>query len=157
MSEEESAKFLKAACDAFPGLADLSVASPATPAVWVRTLSKVSYVDATAVLDGWIDGSLKDPPVGFRRELFALDVRSCAQVIREARSKTKRYEEDFKKSHRRKTQSDLMSIQIGPIYARICAVIELRNKGGLTPDEAYDETSRIVEEGLKMLEMKVPA
>jgi hypothetical protein len=157
VDENEFREFFKLAYDAFPGLRELISLSPGTQKQWARMLSKVSFEDAMRVLDGWIDGTFRDPPIGWRREMFALDVRAYAQTIREARTKQHRIDEDFKEACRRKKQSALMAYPIGPIYARICAVIELRNKGGLTPDEAYDETSRLVEEGLKMLDRKVPA
>ena len=66
--------------------------------------------------------------------------------------KENRIDEDFKEACRRKKQSALMAYPIGPAYARIYAVIELRNKGGLSPEEAMIQTAAIVEDGLKAIE-----
>jgi len=152
VDENEFREFFKLAYDAFPGLRELISLSPGTQKQWARMLSKVSFDDAMRVLDGWIDGTFREPPIGWRREMFALDVRAYAQTIREARTKQHRIDEDFKEACRRKKQSSLMAYPIGPAYARICAVVELKNKGLLSPEDAMVQTKAIVDDGLAAIE-----
>lgn len=82
MNQQETTEFLGQVMIAFPGVAELLEKSPATTRVWCRTLESVSVREAITVLDRWITGDLKDPPVGFKRETLAIDVRSVVERMR---------------------------------------------------------------------------
>ena len=82
MNQRETTDFVQQVAIAFPGLLELLEKSPATIGVWARTLEQVTPREAMRVLDRWITGDLENPPIGFRREQFALDVRSVAQRMR---------------------------------------------------------------------------
>ncbi len=88
MTDEEATEFVQHASTAFPGLLELLEKSPGTLGVWAKTLQQVAFREALRVLERWIAGSLPDPPVGFRRELFALDVR---QVVLNDRAVANRF------------------------------------------------------------------
>jgi hypothetical protein len=76
MQGSELNEFFAAAFDAFPGLRAFLAESPNTIRVWARTLENIALDEATSVLARWIDCRLPDPPVGYRRETFAIDVRA---------------------------------------------------------------------------------
>ena len=82
MQDKELTEFFGMAFDAFPGLRELVASSPGTIKVWARTLEQVTPREAMRVLDRWITGELENPPTGFRREQFALDVRAVAFRMR---------------------------------------------------------------------------
>lgn len=105
MESDKLEIFFQSACNAFPGLRDLLAASPATLAVWSQTLEQVSYNEATQVLDRWIRGTIENPPVGFRRELFALDVRAVAMRIRSDHTRNQEQQERLEKLTRRRQPS----------------------------------------------------
>jgi hypothetical protein len=83
MQGKELTDFFGMAFDAFPGLRELVSSSPGTVKVWAKTLEPVSFIDAGRVLNRWITGELENPPIGFRRELFALDVRAVVARMRD--------------------------------------------------------------------------
>jgi hypothetical protein len=82
MQGNELNEFFGLAFDAFPGLRAFVAESPNTLKVWGKTLSNVTPKEAMSVLSRWVDGSLDNPPVGFRRELFALDLKAVAMKDR---------------------------------------------------------------------------
>lgn len=83
MNQQETIHFVDQVATAFPGLLELLEKSPGTIGVWAKTLAQVSLDEALRVLEGWIAGTLENPPVGFRRELFALDVRAVVLKTRD--------------------------------------------------------------------------
>jgi hypothetical protein len=104
MTPAEATEFFRNAFIAFPGLAawlrETSTDGAATCSVWARTLAKVTLDEATYVLDGWIDGTIEDPPIGYRRESFALHVKAIATKERDIRNKELEREKQWIKSNR---------------------------------------------------------
>jgi hypothetical protein len=106
MTATEAGKFFQKAFLAFPGLASWLRENSTDPAgtcsIWASTLAKVSAEEAYAVLDGWVDGSIKDPPVGYKRETFALNVKALALASRDEVKRERVREELWVKSNRGK-------------------------------------------------------
>jgi hypothetical protein len=106
MTPTEAGQFFQKAFLAFPGLAswlrENSTDPAATCATWASTLAKVSAGEADAVLDGWVDGSIKEPPTGYKRETFALNVKALALQMRSELRKDLDREEQWIKSNRGK-------------------------------------------------------
>jgi len=104
MNPIEAGAFFQKAFIAFPGLASWLRENSTDPAgtcsSWASTLSKVSADEACAVLDGWVDGSIKDPPVGYKRETFALNVKALAMGLRDQAKREQVREELWVKSNR---------------------------------------------------------
>jgi hypothetical protein len=142
MQKQELNAFVESACAAFPGLLDLLEKSPATVAVWGRTLETITYTEAASVLDRWIVGTLDNPPIGFRRESFALDVRA---VVGRDRSDSVRRSDNQVKIHRGKYVPSHAFVSIAKPFGEI---LELRRKvmvGELTSEECEWQIHDIVE------------
>jgi hypothetical protein len=148
MNSESMKLFAKQACEAFPGLIELLERSPATLAVWGRTLERVTLDEASSVLGRWIDGSLAEPPVGFRRELFALDIKAIVAKDRGDTIRKRDSEEQRAKTIRKESGT--------PAYA-FCRpfmdkVISLNNQvanGSLTQQERNFMVEELIEETVK--------
>jgi hypothetical protein len=106
MNATEAGKFFEKAFVDFPGLAYWLRKNSTDPAgtcsSWASTLAKVSTEEAYAVLDGWVDGSIKDPPAGYKCELFALNVKALAMAARQKTNRERSREEQWIKSNRGK-------------------------------------------------------
>jgi hypothetical protein len=106
MTPIEAGQFFQKAFVAFPGLAswlrENSTDPAGTCATWASTLAKVSAEEAYAVLDGWVDGSIKEPPTGYKRETFALNVKALALASRDEVKRERVREEQWIKSNRGK-------------------------------------------------------
>jgi hypothetical protein len=122
MTPAEATQFFESAFIAFPGLAawlrETSTDGAATCSVWARTLSKISFDEATYVLDGWIDGTIKDPPVGYRRESFALHVKAIALTERDKLNKEIDRENQWIKNNRGYQRAPVLQAILGPGYQR---------------------------------------
>jgi hypothetical protein len=144
MESDKLEIFFSSACNAFPGLRDLLAASPATLAVWSQTLQQVSYTEAAQVLDWWIRGTLENPPVGFRRELFALDVRAVAMRIRSDDMRLQEQQERLQKLDRRRRPSQAFRSIAKPFYE----ILALRAKvmaGELSATECDQQVKAIID------------
>lgn len=142
MEKCELSAFFGNAFDAFPGLRELIASSPGTLAVWGKTLETIALQEAASVLDRWIVGTLDNPPVGFRRESFALDVRA---VVGRDRSDAARRSENSVKINRGKYVPSHAFISIAEPFSEI---LELRRKtmvGELTAEECDWRIHDIVE------------
>ncbi len=105
MQTQELKPFVDSACAAFPGLLELLEKSPSTMSVWGQTLEQVTYSEAMQVLNQWVRGILENPPVGFRRELFALDVRAVAMRRRSDLARNQEQQERLEKLDRKRQPS----------------------------------------------------
>ena len=106
MTPVEANEFFSRAFKTFPGvlewLNEKSEDPKYTLGSWKRTLEKVTIEEANWVLSGWEDGSIPQPPVGYRRELFAIDLKACVIRDRDERNRERRREEQWIKSNRGK-------------------------------------------------------
>lgn len=155
MDSEEAKKFLQKAFIAFPGLREWlhATGTPTeTIGTWVRTLQRVAYQDAVEVLDGWIDGSIPNPPIGFRREVFAIDVRECSKKFSEERYREQQREQQWLKQNRFKLQSSLRYTPVGPAMARIFEFGEQRRRGEISQDECEREIQLVVDETCDLID-----
>lgn len=104
MTPTETKEFFSRAFVAFPSvpqwLKEASVDPSATLSTWQRTLEPITLEEADMVLDGWITGDIPNPPTGYRRELFAIDLKGCAMRDRDERKRETRREEQWVKSNR---------------------------------------------------------
>ncbi len=142
MTTEELDLFVESSCAAFPGLLELLKASPATVSVWGRTLDSVSYEEATSVLDRWIVGTLLDPPVGYRRETFALDVRA---VVARDRADEARRKASVVRIHRGKYIPSAAFKSITEPFGRILELRARVMRGEMELDDCERQIHEIVE------------
>ena len=146
MTPIEAGKFFEKAFLAFPGLsAWLRENSPdpaGTCSLWASTLSKISAEEAYAVLDGWVDGSIFDPPTGYKRETFALNVKALAMAERGKRNQDRAREEQWVKSNRGKYQPSAAFRSIAKPFMQMLDNKPLLMNGEITHAE-YD---RLVDE-----------
>ena len=146
MNSTEAGKFFEKAFIAFPGLASWLRENSTDPAgtcsSWASTLSKVSAEEAYAVLDGWVDGSIQDPPVGYKRETFALNVKALAMTERGKRNQDRAREELWVKSNRGKYQPSAAFRSIAKPFMQMLDNKTLLLNGEITHAE-YD---RLVDE-----------
>jgi hypothetical protein len=154
MNNDEHKRFIQAAFVAFPGLREwVNEKSPEpakTIAAWSKALANVSIEDAMQVLDGWVAGTLADPPVGFRRELFALDVRACSQRIREARNKEVRRDEIRQAD--RNYKSATRNYAMAPAMAKIFDLVAHRDAGLISQEELDTQVDAIVADGCREID-----
>jgi len=154
MTEIEYKQFIERSFAAFPGLHEWVESKSPEPSetlgFWARSLKSVSIEDANKVLDGWCDGSITDPPVGFRREMFALDVRAISQRWRDDRRKQQQHVEidSHDRSHRRR------SVALSPYIARLIDVGDMFKRGDISERECDDRMERIVFEGCQAIDGK---
>jgi hypothetical protein len=150
VNEQESKQFYKAAFAAFPGVAqwakehssDLSL----TLAMWTKTLSDIDLSDAIEVIEGWADGSIPEPPIGYKRETFALQVKAIVKQRRYEAAKALQREEEWVKANRAKYQRPAGLVLLSPYLNRIFEKqAEFRN-GNITQAELDAQTNAIVEE-----------
>jgi hypothetical protein len=146
MTPIEAGKFFEKAFLAFPGLsAWLRENSPdpaRTCSLWASTLSKIGADEAYAVLDGWVDGSIKEPPVGFKRETFALNVKALAMAARQEINRERSREEQWIKSNRGRYQPSAAFRSIAKPFMQMLDNKTLLMNGEITHAE-YD---RLVDE-----------
>jgi len=145
MNAEQMQLFAKNSSQAFPGLMELLERSPETLGVWGRTLAQVSLAEASGVLSRWIDGSLADPPVGFRRELFALDVKA---VVARDRGDTirKRDSEDQRAKTIRKENGTPAHAFCRPFMDKVILLNNQVTNGTLTQQERDLAVEELIEE-----------
>lgn len=146
MRDKELSEFFSMAFDAFPGLKTFIVDSPNTVKVWAKTLENITPREAISVLSRWIDGTLPDPPVGFRRELFALDLKAVALKDRADTARHKAGDEARTKADRNSYRPSAAFKSIAVPFGRI---LELRSKvlaGDLELEDCERQIKQIVEE-----------
>ena len=147
MDAESVKLFVKHACDAFPGLLELLERSPGTLAVWGRTLSSVSLADATSVLERWIDGKLEDPPVGYKREMFALHVKSTVDRVRGDTIRWRDSQEQRAKAIRKNNGSPAYQFAFcGPFMLKVDGWNKQVVNGTLTQQERDFMVNELLEE-----------
>ena len=153
MNATEAGKFFEKAFLAFPGLASwLRENSPdpaGTCSLWASTLSKVSADEAEAVLDGWLDGSIKEPPVGYKRETFALNVKALVLNERSKIYQERAREEIWMKSNRGKYQPSAAFRSIAKPFLEMLANKPLVMAGEMTPQEYDRQVDLIAERAFK--------
>lgn len=148
MTPSEAKDFFEKVFVAFPGLKEWlkSIGDPSsTVAVWSRTLNAVTSEEAMTVLDGWIDGSIANPPVGYRREMFALEVKSLVMQVRSELRKERDREEQWIKSNRGKYQPTAAFRSIAKPFMQMLANKELVMAGEMSVEE-YDRQVDIITE-----------
>ena len=150
MTAEEFVFFTQQAFIAFPGLKEwLYEKSPepsATIRVWGKTLEHTPLREAIAVLDGWTTGAIKDPPTGYKREVFAIDVRSIASESRRRRAAEQSKTEQRKRYSRDNYQPSAAFQSIAEPFSRI---LELRKRvmaGELELEDCEKQVQQIVDE-----------
>ena len=146
MNTTEAGKFFQKAFLAFPGLASWLRENSTDPAgtcsIWASTLAKVSADEADAVLDGWIDGSIKEPPTGYKRETFALNVKALAMALRDQAKREQVREELWIKSNRGKYQPSAAFKSVAKPFMAMMAERDRAIKGEIT----WAEYDRLVDE-----------
>lgn len=149
MTPIEAGKFFEKAFLAFPGLsAWLRENSPdpaGTCSLWAATLAKVSAEEADAVLDGWVDGSIKEPPVGYKRETFALNVKALVMNERGKISQERVREEQWIKSNRGKYQPSAAIKLIAKPFMEMLENKKLVMAGEMTCEEYDQQVDAITE------------
>lgn len=148
MNSEAMKLFAKQACQAFPGLIELLERSPETLGVWGRTLAQVSLNEATGVLGRWIDGSLADPPVGFRRELFALDIKAIVAKDRGDTIRKRDSEEQRAKTIRKENGTPAYAF-CRPFMDKVILLNNQVTNGTLTQQERDLAVEELIEETVK--------
>lgn len=146
MNQTEAGKFFQKAFLAFPGLASWLRENSTDPAgtcsIWASTLAKVSADEADAVLDGWVNGSIKEPPTGYKRETFALNVKALALQMRSELRKELDREEQWIKSNRGKYIPSAAFRSIAKPFMRM-----LEHKSRLVEGEiTHAEYDRLIDE-----------
>jgi hypothetical protein len=144
MQDRELNEFIGLAIDAFPGLGAFVAEHPAVVKSWGKTLSNVTAKEAMGVLSRWVDGSLSEPPVGYRRELFALDVRAVAMRGRNDFARERASVEAREKALRKSQPSAAFRSILVPFTK----ILELRSKvmrGELDVQECDRQIQQIVE------------
>ena len=148
MTPAEATQFFESAFIAFPGLAawlrETSTDGAATCSVWARTLAKVTLDEANYVLDGWIDGTIEDPPTGYRRESFALHVKAIALKEREIRNKELEREKQWIKSNRGNYQPSAAFKAIAKPYFRMMEWKDRLWEGEISDSEYQTKVDEIV-------------
>jgi hypothetical protein len=146
MNPIEAGAFFQKAFIAFPGLASWLRENSTDPAgtcsSWASTLSKVSADEADAVLDGWIDGSIKEPPTGYKRETFALNVKALAMGLRDQAKREQVREELWIKSNRGKYQPSAAFRSVAKPFMAMMAERDRAINGEIT----WVEYDRLVDE-----------
>lgn len=88
MTRDEFNRLVKDIFEAFPStgkyLRDVCVGGDMRPTLetWYRTLERITFAEALAVLAAWIDGSLA-PPEAYERDKTALVMRAQAMFERD--------------------------------------------------------------------------
>jgi hypothetical protein len=146
MNPIEAGIFFQKAFLAFPGLASWLRENSTDPAgtcsIWASTLAKVSADEADAVLDGWIDGSIKEPPTGYKRETFALNVKALAMGLRDQAKREQVREELWIKSNRGKYQPSAAFRSVAKPFMAMMAERDRAINGEIT----WVEYDRLVDE-----------
>lgn len=158
MTEPEFEVFFNASLAAFPGLGEWlqrnSPDVPRTVASWRKTLERVTAEEANKVLDGWIDGSIKNPPVGFRREVFAQEVRSLVATWRDESLRESQREEQFRKSHVGRYTRPKGIVEIAPYLNRVIELGEDMRNGKIAAEECAALIDEVVAEGCRAIDAK---
>jgi hypothetical protein len=102
----------------------------------------VSADEADAVLDGWIDGSIKEPPTGYKRETFALNVKALAMGLRDQAKREQVREELWIKSNRGKYQPSAAFRSVAKPFMAMMAERDRAINGEIT----WVEYDRLVDE-----------
>lgn len=142
MNTKETTDFVQQVAIAFPGVVELLEKSPATLGVWAKTLEQVSSREASTVLSRWVNGSLPDPPVGFRRELFALDVRA---VVMKDRADAMRFKAIENASRSRIAYPSAAFRSIAKPYSEILGLRSRVMAGDLSAEECDRQIEAIIE------------
>ena len=162
MNEQEAKQFFQAAFAAFPGVpqwarensSDFSM----TIASWMKTLATTTLDEALEVIEGWVAGTIKDPPVGYKRETFAMQVKAIAGQKRLERIKKERkHEEEWVKAHRGKYQRPEGLVAMSPYLDRIFERQAAHRAGEITERELEEQTNAIVNEAFPKVSPKVCA
>ena len=150
MNEQEARQFFKVAFAAFPGVAEWAKEKSSdfsmTLACWIKTLATTTLAEALEVIEGWSDGSIPDPPVGYKRETFALQVKAIAGQRRFENAKEQRREEEWLKANRSKYQRPAGLVLLSPYLNRIFEKQADFRNGNMTQAELDEQTNEIVEE-----------
>jgi hypothetical protein len=150
MTEQESKQFFKIAFAAFPGLPQWAKENSSdfgmTLVSWARTLSNTTLEEATEIIDGWIDGTIADPPVGYKRETFALQVKAIAAQRKFERTKHLREEEEWMKTNRKNYIRPVGLVLISPYLQRIFREQDRFRAGEISQSDLADATDAIIEE-----------
>lgn len=150
MTAEEFVFFTQQAFIAFPGLKEwLYEKSPepaATIRVWGKTLEKTTLKEAIAVLDGWTAGAIKDPPTGYKREVFAIEVRSIAAEARRKRMVEHAKTEQQQRYSRDNYKPSAAFKSIAEPFGRILGLRAQVMSGELELEDCERQTREIVEE-----------
>lgn len=153
MTPLEAGKFFEKAFLAFPGLASWLRENSTDPAgtcsLWATTLAKVSADEADAVLDGWIDGTIKEPPTGYKRETFALNVKALVLAERGKINQERAREEQWIKSNRGKYQPSAAFRSIAKPFLEMLANKPLVMMGEMSHDEYDRQVDLITERAFK--------
>lgn len=150
MNKQETSEFVQQVAIAFPGLLELLEKSPATLGVWAKTLEQVSSRDAMRVLSRWIDGSLDNPPIGFRREMFALDVRSVAMRMRSDEMSKQASAEKIENGKRPRGQNATPAYDLcASFFAKVLPLNEQVINGTLLQQERDVVVAQLLEEAFK--------
>jgi CRISPR/Cas system Type II protein with McrA/HNH and RuvC-like nuclease domain len=150
VTEQEARQFFNVAFAAFPGVSEWAKEKSSdfslTIASWKKALATTTLEEAIEVIEGWSAGTIPDPPIGYKRESFALQVKAIAGQRRFEKAKEQRREEEWVKANRSKYQRPAGLVLLSPYLNRIFEKqAEFRN-GNITQAELDAQTNAIVEE-----------
>jgi hypothetical protein len=135
MNTTELQKLVEETCSAFPGMQELVEKHPSVVATWGKTLHAIALQDAMAVLNRWIAGTLENPPVGFRREVFALDIKAVVERVHSDIARKRLNHEVIDRADRRKNYRSAVTVLIGPVFEKFLAYNEEVINGTMSHDE----------------------
>jgi len=94
----------------------------------------VSLDDAMDVLNRWISGALENPPIGFRREMFALDIKAVADRVYSDWLRKKQNQELLDKTYRKNNRSKAF-IAVAPAFSKFLEYNEAVINGNMTQED----------------------
>jgi len=135
MNATELQSLVDATCDAFPGMQELVTKHPSVIATWGKTLHDIALQDALAVLNRWIAGTLEHPPIGFRREMFALDVKSVVGRVHSDMLRKRHNHEVIDRADRKKNYRSPLTVFIGPAFEKFLAYNDAVINGEMSSED----------------------
>jgi hypothetical protein len=155
MTETEIKLLLKEACRVFPSIQAYMLEYPNIAIVWAEILegdqfnSAITLDEAMDVLKRWKMGTLENPPIGFRRELFATDMRAVISLDRtkanSAWLKAKERSENQEKYERKKNGQPAFRL-CAPLFDRILELNKQVINGTLSAHDKEWKVHDIVNE-----------
>ena len=145
MNLNELSKLVDETCKAFPGMMELVSKHPTVVESWAVTLKDVSLDDALDVLNRWMSGTLENPPIGFRRDMFALDIKAVADRVYSDWLRKKQNQELLDKTYRKKNRSRAF-IAVTTAFSKFLEYNEAVINGTMTQEDRDWQVHHDIEE-----------